>query len=461
MNILKYIRKYIVYILFVALFFPSLNVHAVGSSWGELATSSYFDNHFGQINNKLNGVLYNTDDIKQSFDDFLDEYRSNNNISGSNSQFIADHMTINYQEGDSGNSDVSIDQTLRQVSRQWSDTYKSTLGYDYYYTFSTSIFSELFSGDKLRAFISFVETYEDDYYVMFSPRDNNAFCLIPKSYADNFVKDSYNNGYPLYDCYWYSGNTQVSPYQATRYLYNDQNSVWVSTQYTHTFFDSGEERYPFLQYAGVCNQVDSLNYCPVTLNSQSILVYQTTNALNAGNHGEQEYYVSDSYNSTISGSYNTTTNEIDNSVTNTDVNTYISNYYTDNGSYPTPNQITIYINTYEPSPSPTPTPTPDPNPGGGDDDDDDNNSNIFDFLERIGDVIAGLISALGEVLASLFEVLGGIIDMFIGPNGIPNIIGQLLGYFLGDFFPPELLTLFELFIVLGVIYGIIRLIRGH
>lgn len=466
---MKHIRKYISYILLVVCLVSPLPVYAVGNSWSDLAKSSYFDNHFGQINNKLNGVLYNTDDIKQSFDNFLDEYRSNNNISGSNSQFIADNMTINYQEGDSGDSDVSISQTLREVSRQWSDTYKSSLGFDYFYTFSSALYNGYFTGDKLTSFIYFVDSHDEDYWVLFSTRDNNAFVLIPKENADNFVIRSYNQSYPLYDCFWYKGTTQLSNVVCNKYLYNEQSSSWVETQNTITLFQTNQA-YPFLQYAGVINEnINTVGYAPVTLNSQAVLVYKNVNSLINGNHGEQDYYVSDSYNSAISGSYNTTTNEIDNSVTSTDVNTYISNYYTDNGSYPTPNQITIYINNYVPStPEPSPTPTPPIDDGGGGDG--GNSPSIWDLLQKVVDFLsriigliasflAGLVDSLGDVVEGIINILETITNLFIGENGLPNVFSQLITYFLG-FIPSEFLMLIELFITCAIILGIVRLIRG-
>lgn len=49
--------------------------------------------------------------------------------------------------------------------------------------------------------------------------------------------------------------------------------------------------------------------------------------------------------------------------------------------------------------------------------------------------------------------------MFIGENGLPNVIGQLISYFL-PFLPDWVPTLIGLSVVLALILGVIKLIRG-
>lgn len=93
------------------------------------------------------------------------------------------------------------------------------------------------------------------------------------------------------------------------------------------------------------------------------------------------------------------------------------------------------------------------------------------FLGTIGRLIGSLITGIGDLLSG---IIGGIvdtvlslIDMITGENGIisklTNLFDTNIGGFLTsifDWLPPEIVTLWSAGIILGVLFGILRIIRG-
>lgn len=427
---------------------PSISVYAVGDSWSSGQSYTYFENHFDDINTRLNGVIINQNQLRESFEDYLEEYRDNYNIpSGTSSNtWIGDNISGTYQNGSVGVSDLGFSQTFRQAMRDWCNAYIQTnTGYYYAYTWSTADYSLHFNDqNEFHAFISFVDEHDEDYHVLFNNMAN-LFILVPNDTFNGLIYYRTVNSI-FYDCYIKKDWADVTNVTYNRYSYNSNSQTYIQNNDTSEW--PAGFYFPLLKDIGINAPTDNMNWHEVNLNKVCYQVYKSLDALKNGSEGIQDYYVTDSYNSTISGSYNTTTSNIENTISSNNVNNYINNYYVENGEYPTPTQINIYINNYTGGSG-----------GSGDGDDDDNNNNIWDFLDSIGDFLGHLISSLGEVLSGILSLLTDVIDLFIGENGLPNIFSQLVTYFLG-FLPQEFLRLIELFVVCVLIVGIIKLIRG-
>lgn len=189
-------------------------------------------------------------------------------------------------------------------------------------------------------------------------------------------------------------------------------------------------------------------------------VFYTLEDLKAEQQGISPYYISDKWNNFVNS--NNTTYTVDssnsNNVTYGDTNNWINNYYTDNGTYPDPTQITIYIDNNIPVPNPTPTPTPVPDdPGGGGSGGSGSDANIFDFLSDLGAVLGNLIKNLGKAITDIIEGISEVITGLM--ESIPVVFNDFLGALIG-WLPPELRLLISLTISAMVLVGLIHLFKG-
>lgn len=423
---------------------PSISAYAVGDAWSSAQSYTYFENHFDDIITRLNGVIINQNNLEQDFEDFLQEYRDNYNIPNgtSESTWIGDNISGSYQNGDTGVSDLVISQALRQALRDWCDAYlEANTGYYYGYTYNSSMYLSKFGNnqDQYHAFLDLLSANEDKTIVTVSSYGvNNIFIFTDSPIL--YVSDSYSTSYNVFNTYCYY-NWSNSSLPCEQYTYNSTNKVYTKAS------DTTLDRRTYNVRASL-NTTYIGNTDIISFNTKQIMIYKSYQAMQNGSEGIQDYYVTDSYNSTISGSYNTTTSNIENTIGSNNVNNYINNYYVENGKYPTPNQINIYINNY----------TGDNNGGGSGDDDDDNKPDWdFGFLSTIGEFLAELIAGIGEVIGGILSGLTSIISSL--REGIPNVIGSLLEYFL-PFLPDEVITMISLSIVFAILVGIIKLFRS-
>lgn len=426
-------------------FAPSITAYAVGDSWTSAKSYTYFENHFEDINTRLNGVIINQSRLLESFEDYLQEYRDNYNIpSGTSTQtWIGDNISGSYQNGSSGVADLSFSQTFRQAMRDWCDTYlEANTGFKYVYSFgSADMISRFDTQTQYHAFLNVLQQNEGKFIFGFASQ-NGYFCvlddclLVSQSYDSThnvykvkpYVNWSLTNSYTLYQ--W---NSQAGEYQVTQ-NYTDNGSPSMAMSYSTPF------------YYGA-------SYC-INTNRTQFIMYNSVDSMRNGSEGIQDYYtVQDSYNSIIDGSYNTTTNNISNTLNDSDVNNYINNYYVENGSYPTPNQINVYITNNIDNGSGG-------SGGSGDNGSGDNDGPNWDFgfLGTIGEFLAELISGLGEIVGGILSAITSIVSSL--REGIPNTIGLFLEWFF-PFLPNEIVALIELSILCAVVLGVVRLIRGH
>lgn len=145
------------------------------------------------------------------------------------------------------------------------------------------------------------------------------------------------------------------------------------------------------------------------------------------------------------GSYNITSTQLDNSISYGNVSSYVdSNNVT---SYET---VVNYVNNYYTSGGGS---------GSGGSGSCGSGSDIdWGWLGNIGEVIGGLISALGNVISGIIDAISNLITSIT--ENLPNVFGGLISWAL-PFLPEELTTLISLTIVVIVIVGVIKLIRGH
>lgn len=429
---------------------PSISVHASGDVWSSGESYNYFQNHFEDINTRLNGVIINQNGLREDFEDFVDEYRDNYNISSgtSSSTWIGDNISGTYQNGSSGVADLGFSETFRQAMRDWCNTYlEANVGYYYGYSFNGANFLNTFdSQDHYHAFLDVLNNnngkvilYSRNTDTIYVINDSNIQILL-KSIDNNF---NYLNVAPTWN--WSEQIGDSSNYIVSVYNWSSSGNTYSSS---NSYLSSGRQ----WTLRGDANNgyINIAQNFIISLNTTKYIVYKSIDSLKNGSEGIQSYYTTGSYNSTISGSYNTTTSEVQNTIDSNNVNNYINNYYVENGEYPTPTQINIYINNYD----------GDDNGGGsgGSDDDSNNPDWDFGFLGTIGEFLAELISGLGEIVGGILSAITSIISSL--REGIPNTIGLFMEWFF-PFLPTEIVALIELSILCAVILGVVRLIRGH
>lgn len=217
-----------------------------------------------------------------------------------------------------------------------------------------------------------------------------------------------------------------------------------------------------------------------TGSSQKFKVYNSVQDILYDDLGQSPYYTDNSY-SNNSGVINSGTYK---PVTYGDITNYINSFNTENGSYPSPNEINIYINNYVPD-----NPSNPDNPSGGGDSGSGSGSfvnnnqpvfnnnpsinvnlgggsggtvsgngigGIFDFLGTIGSLLGDLIKGIGEALVGILEGITSAVQVVV--EGIPNVLAPLIG-FVFEGLPEEITALMTLGITAVLLIAIVKAIR--
>ena len=218
----------------------------------------------------------------------------------------------------------------------------------------------------------------------------------------------------------------------------------------------------------------------LTQTSQKFKVYNSVQDILYDDLGQSPYYTDNSY-SNNSGVINSGTYR---PVTYGDITNYINSFNTENGSYPSPNEINIYINNYVPD-----NPSNPDNPSGGGDSGSGSGSfvnnnqpvfnnnpsinvnlgggssgtvsgngigGIFDFLGTIGSLIGDLISGIGQALVGILEGITSAVQVVV--EGIPNVLEPLLSFVFGGL-PEEIKALMTLGISAVLLIAVVKAIR--
>lgn len=170
--------------------------------------------------------------------------------------------------------------------------------------------------------------------------------------------------------------------------------------------------------------------------------------------------------STSSGDYTFSPSNV-NTVTYGDVTSYIDSFNTENGYPPSVQDIEVNIKNED-------TNNKDDSDGGGSGDDDSGGSgigdigDIFGWLKALGSVIASLIKGVGEFVT---EIMGGIVEAIntlldglsniitTVTEAIPSVFMQFIQACF-DWMPDEWIALLTASLLLMILWGIIKLIRG-
>lgn len=340
----------------------------------------------------------------------------------------------------SGNN-VSITGRQYQFIKYYTQNLANTYAYRTWYTLRLQDY-QLINNQN---FIQIVNQYHKDYYIIVYS-SNSKLMLLPKQYTQILYRSNTgsNGGYiDFYDI----RNNSTSFNSGCLNFTNFVQTGAVNGQATNIL--CAQQNLPFGGNISTSAYVLSNQYEPLTVFN----VYSGVSC-----NQVSPYYTTGSYNSNMTkDSYNTTTSNIDNSMTSQDVYNYVNNYYNSNdGNYPSPSQINVYIENNIPENNPS-------GGGGGGSGGSggsgsgDGETGIFDFLSKIGEVLGNLIKNLGNVLSELVEGIASTITALF--ESIPTVFGDFLGALLG-WLPAELRALITLSISAIVIVGLIKLFRG-
>ena len=331
----------------------------------------------------------------------------------------------------------------------------SGCGSYYAYSFNISTFvSQFGDSDIFNAVKDFIEDHPNDIVIVREYNHSGCSIILVNNSAYSFVQADTSSS-PRIRCQLYN-NTNWNQTVFTNYSYNSNSHQFVQSG---TWPGSATFAYYYLSNIDSSTPLGTNNASVMSYNGNRIYkIYKTLNDLKSESVGQSPYYISDSYNTykNTSDSYNT--NSDNHSVTYSDVVNFNNTYYGDNGNYPTAETIYQYINTNEGTDVPSDnTPSDNPSGGGGSGGSDSGDTGIFDFLSRLGEVLASLIKNLGSMLTSLIESLITIVNDLVGK--IPNLLSGLLGIVFSGL-PEELRAIIVLGVTCMVIFGIIKLIKG-
>lgn len=429
-------------------FVPSINCYAVSIS----DINTYFDvqGKFYQILNRVTDISttqeHQTNILNRMYD-ILEDGGYSGSRSGQGLESSGD-VTINT------NGDVLLSVDLQNALRESVQTEIDNSGYKYVYSFSGADWLDFFDNqDAYHSFLTVLES-NSDYLCYVSTENYNSRPPQYIAVLDNgfeWLYDSYNvgAGTPYYQCDWFDNweTTTFTDSIIKNYQYDSSSGTYVEVNNSNRSgtglpwfraYNVSQGLYP----SGANSRIIT------SLNRTQVIMYMTYNDMRLGSEGLQSYYVGNDFStSEVNTTQTLTDSMLNSSISYSDISNYVNSYYVNNQSYPTTENVYNYINNY--------------NGSGGDNGNGSNDdNNIWDFLDGIGEFIGNLIRSLGNVLSGILSLLTDVIDMFIGENGLPNIVGQLIQYFL-PFLPIEIVQLIEFSLLLAIILGVIRLIRGH
>lgn len=452
------------FVFFISTLLPCISVYAQGTSWTAEEKVRFVGNAFYKIFTDISGVLVPSGLNGQNLQRDFQSYVLNSDVIQNNmtyDEWIASEIGITYKNGDSGDADIvyspSFQNTVNNFAHDWVN---NNNGYIFGYSQSCSEFRTYFNSQvDYDNFVSFVNQHDNNILLVTQLKNvsNNPIGIYEiLEFSDvpyDFVKYSRTDQYTFF--YIYKDWTLKNKYSdvSLSWVYDFDNHTWSSRSLSSN--NSVMIKNPILENSsGLTVPFNSSQYFMVidsTINQYQI--FNSVSAMRDSSQGVQPYYITDSFNSnwqdnSITDSYNTTTTSVNNTISYEDVSNYVNNYYVENNSYPSTNTVYNYINNYVP-----------PDNGGNGGDNGGGGSNIFDFLGTIGDFLGNLIQGIGNVISGILSALTDVIDMFIGENGLPNVIGQLISYFL-PFLPDWIPTVIGLSVTLALLIGIVKLIRG-
>lgn len=437
------------------------------------------------LNNKYSNQDKNKDNITQSdINEFSRDFEQNINYS--------DESTT-YNNNSRSMLNLFINETL--------NTSPSFYVYSYVVNTSATSFPE---GTLYNALKTVLDTTDKNYINILYQYNNNYYLLTSNNTDIGFVYFSSWNNNPRVKFYSYSSWDQISYFDKsifTQYKYVSGSFV----ENTDNLTLQNNSSNPVLSMianstvSGLGNGWDGIAYFVNRDSSHIFKVFRSYDDFRASSVGQSSFYVNNSvYNdwSTSTGDYTVTTDN-SNKASYGDITSYIDSFNTENGRYPSDQEIFHWIEDYTPTVNPTPTPDPD-NPSGTGSFVNNNNpsitnnptfnnnpninitlfpsvsdnglnggtvsgnggqgsiGNIFEWIGNLGNVIANLIKNVGEMIVNAFQGVIEAVTTIL--NGIPNILTPIIEFVFGGL-PDELQALISLGITCIIFVGIIKVIK--
>ena len=397
--------------------------------------------------------------LENMYDIYASKIWGGETVSGTQ-QEVTDSIGDKFVNGVTITDDsVSLDATAKQILQAYCEWVMSQSGYTYLYSCNIALSATSFSnGDLYRAIISELNAHQNNYLCLLQ-RSGSDFVLyfIPNKGSLGFIQTAITNQLTIDSaCYSMTNWNQlkyndiegviIKKYNSSTHYFESQSSdnnntiTQILTADKTKVFDSS-----FINASGYrVTFTNNMNY--------TVKVYKTLNDLKNDTLGRSPYYLSDKWQNFINSGNTSITynNDNSNNYTYGDVISYVDSFNTQNGDYPSPQQIEIIINQN----------TPDDgggSGGGGGGGGSGGGSSIWDFLSQIGDALGNLISNLGSVLAELIQGISEIISSLF--EAIPTVFNDFLAGLLG-WLPVELRALITLSISAMVIVGLIKMFKG-
>lgn len=261
----------------------------------------------------------------------------------------------------------------------------------------------------------------------------------------------------------YNGEIKSFPNFAKRYKFN--GTLWVEDG---NQYNAANPTYCLLDYNSVSNVSGAYQYV-FSKNRVGIRFFESLSDVSVSSILTQPYYYNNqTWNNirTSTGDY-TFSPDNSNTISYNDALNYINSFNTENGYPPTVPDINIHIENKDDE-------NKQPSGGGGSGGDDSGGSgigdigDIFGWLKALGSVIASLIKGVGEFVT---EIMGGIVEAIntlldglsniitTVTEAIPSVFMQFIQACF-DWMPDEWISLLTASLLLMVLWGIIKLIRG-
>lgn len=398
-------------------------------------------------------VVLNSDDMVGTFSDFIDWMLTNH------PDVDLDDETYDVQQTPDGDFIVNNDVKNYLNDYMIYEVQQNPLGYSQAYINGWGLISpDRFANEKqYKALQDYIKAQDQPCFVRTFGNFQQTICVAPLSfeYDLGFVGDV--SGRVFTNVKAYDGWSEFFPVKEDFKFVNADGSV------TDMGYVDGGFRNGYIYNGNMSNPV-SPGYYVISndSNKELVYVYKTLTDLKRYNSGyPQRYYLTEDG---LNGIYNPDLGNL---------NVQNINYYGSNYEY---NQI---INNIYPGMSPDDVlklvteilkqnggGSGGGSGGGGSDTDVD-----LGFLGTIGTLIGKLINGIGQLLTGIIggivDTIMSLIDMITGENGIiskltdlfdTNVGGFLTSIF--DWLPPEIVTLWSAGIILGILFGILRIIRG-
>ena len=375
------------------------------------------------------------------------------------------------------NNEITYNNTSKSIMNYVVNEYMNDSGFWYCYTAEWHDSVTTYpNGTMYNRLASIIHNAQDTNYCIVRSGVNVLWCVtIPKDNDIKFVANGQSNA--TVNAVMYNGeswqqlnNTTIPDGYHIYKIVNENGTVntydgtdWNLVDGYWNYFIVGSMLFnPKIPVANSGNWggIGGSGYYMAYSNTYCYLVYKNLESMKLGQQGEQSYYVSNNwqdYSNSGNSSY-TVDSSNSNNITYGDVTNYITNNTTD-GNPPSPTQIQVYIDNNNPSGGGN---------GGGSGGGNGGGSGLGDVLGTLGSLIGSLISGIGQFLIGIFQGLVNAINSLISLIGdaiggivesIPSAFNDFMTSILG-WLPPEWTAIISASLLIMVIVGIIKLIRG-